>query len=138
MIHASPYVAQSWLNYVLDEINTYIQITEVGEIEQSIEYLNSQLAETNKTDARKALSNILEQQINTLMLSEVSSGYVLKTIDSASLPEIKSGPIRSKICISLTLAGFSLAFLFSSSYLSFCFSWLMEATMNLSMAFYFF
>ena len=54
----------------------------------------------------------LEQQINTLMLSEVSSGYVLKTIDSASLPEIKSGPIRSKICISLTLAGFSLAFLF--------------------------
>ena len=96
----------------LDEINDYIQAMEVSEIEQSIDYLKRQLSETNKTEVKKALSNILEQQIKTLMLSEVSTGYILKTIDSASLPEAKSGPTRSKICISLTIMGIVLTYLF--------------------------
>ena len=84
---------------------------EVSEIEHSIDYLKGQLSETNETEVKKALSNILEQQIKTLMLSEVSSGYILKTIDSASLPEVKSGPIRSKISISLTIMGIVLTYL---------------------------
>ncbi len=103
--HHSPHVANSWLNYISKEIDEYIQTMEVDDIKQTIKYLNTQLGESNSNEVRRALSNILEQQMKTLMLSEVSSGYIIRTIDSPSFPELKSGPGRAKITIVLTLLG---------------------------------
>ena len=50
--------------------------------------------------------------MKTLMLSEVSSGYVIKVLDSPSFPELKSGPGRAVICIVLTFLGSVLGYLF--------------------------
>tara|TARA_B100001250_G_scaffold65148_1_gene51590 strand:+ start:4622 stop:5563 length:942 start_codon:yes stop_codon:yes gene_type:complete len=110
--HASPFVANEWLNYISAEIDEYIQIMEVEDIKQTINYLNRQLGESNSNEVRRALSNILEQQMKTLMLSEVSSGYIIKVIDSPSFPEQKSGPGRARICIVLTFLGSLLSYLF--------------------------
>ena len=110
--HASPYIAKSWLEFISSSLDEYIQSMEIVDIEQSITYLNSQLAESNSNEVRRALSSILEQQMKTLMLSEVSSGYIIKIIDSPSFPEKKSGPGRAKICIVLTFLGSLMGYLF--------------------------
>tara|TARA_B100002052_G_scaffold58743_1_gene51735 strand:+ start:9946 stop:10998 length:1053 start_codon:yes stop_codon:yes gene_type:complete len=110
--HSSPYVAKAWLDFISSSLDEYIQSMEIVDIKQSINYLNSQLTESNSNEVRRALSSILEQQMKTLMLSEVNSGYVIKIIDSPSFPEKKSGPGRAKICIVLTFLGSLFGYLF--------------------------
>ena len=110
--HASPFIAQEWLTRVYKLVDEYIQIRDVQDLKETITYIDTQIEQSNSNQVRRALSNILESQMKTLMLSEVSSGYVIKVLDSPSFPELKSGPGRAVICIVLTFLGSVLGYLF--------------------------
>ena len=49
--------------------------------------------------------------MQTLMLASTNKAYVFKVLDSPIVPEIKSGPIRSIICVIGTLIGGALSLL---------------------------
>ena len=108
--HSSPYIAEKWLRYISKELDSYIQNLEIKDIEERINFLNRQLAEPNSSEVNRALSRLLENQMKTLMVSK-GSAYIIKTIDSPSFPEVKSGPSRSRICIVLTILGTLLGYL---------------------------
>ncbi|MFL2707184.1 MAG: hypothetical protein ACJ0HC_04745 [Gammaproteobacteria bacterium] len=110
--HASPFIAQEWLTRVYKLVDEYIQIRDVQDLKETITYIDNQIEQSNSNQVRRALSNILESQMKTLMLSEVSSGYVIKVLDSPSFPELKSGPGRAIICIVLTFLGSLLGYFF--------------------------
>jgi LPS O-antigen subunit length determinant protein (WzzB/FepE family) len=55
---------------------------------------------------------LIEEQTKTIMFANVRDEYVLKTIDPALIPELKSGPKRALICIVGTLLGIILSFFF--------------------------
>ena len=48
---------------------------------------------------------LIEEQTKTMMLTEVTEEYVLKTIDPPNVPDEKDGPKRALICVLGTMFG---------------------------------
>ena len=81
--------------------------------QNSIDYLNNIALETNLTGIKTAISQLLENQIQILMLAEASQDYVFKPIESPIAPEKKSQPARALICIIGTIMGFIISIVLS-------------------------
>jgi uncharacterized protein involved in exopolysaccharide biosynthesis len=92
--HFSPYVAKQWADWLVEDINYTIMKQDVGEAEQAIAYLKKQVETTPLADLRTVFSRLIEGQMKTVMLAEVSNEYLLKTIDPAVVPEEKAKPMR--------------------------------------------
>ena len=61
--------------------------------------------QTSLAEIRNALSDLIKQQTQTLMLVEANENYIFKVIEPPYVPEMKSGPSRALICILGTLLG---------------------------------
>ena len=107
--HQSPAVAQQWVTWLIEDINSVMKEREVNEANRSSEFLTKQIAFTNVADIRSILYKLIEEQAKTIMFAEVRDEYVFKTIDPALIPEVKSGPKRALICVLGTLLGGMLA-----------------------------
>ena len=107
--HYSPYIAQQWVNWLVDAINEEMKTRDLIEANNSIIYLNGQLEKTRVADLQEVLYQLIEEQTKTIMFANVREQYVLKTIDPALVPELKSGPKRALICVLGTLLGGILA-----------------------------
>ncbi|MDB2386262.1 Wzz/FepE/Etk N-terminal domain-containing protein [Shewanella sp.] len=107
--HMSPYVAQQWANWLIEDINKVMKERDVTEAHRSSEFLQNQIAKTNVADIRTILYQLIEEQTKTIMFAEVRDEYVFKTIDPALVPEEKAGPKRALICVLGTLLGGMLA-----------------------------
>ena len=66
-------------------------------------------SQTNFTEIKNVLSELIKSETQTIMLSKSSPEYMFKTIDRAIVPEFKLSPKRSIICIVGTLLGGFLA-----------------------------
>ncbi|BAJ01438.1 Wzz/FepE/Etk N-terminal domain-containing protein [Shewanella violacea] len=107
--HLSPAVAQQWVTWLIEDINSVMKERDVVEANRSSEFLNKQIALTNVADIRSILYKLIEEQAKTIMFAEVRDEYVFKTIDPALVPEEKAGPKRALICVLGTLLGGMLA-----------------------------
>lgn len=104
--HVSPYLAKAWADKLVKAINEEMRERELTEAERSIAYLNTQIAQTNIADVRAMLYSLIEEQTKTVMLANVRSEYVFKTIDPAVVPELKNSPKRALIVLfAVFLAG---------------------------------
>jgi len=104
--HQSPYIAQKWVNNIIQQINESMRESDKNKAEKSISFLNSQIANVNYEEVRQALSQLIQNQIKNLMLIESDNYYVLKVLDSPIAPEKRSAPVRSVIAILGTIFGF--------------------------------
>ena len=107
--HLSPAVAQQWVTWLIEDINSVMKERDVAEATRSSEFLNKQIALTNVADIRSILYKLIEEQAKTIMFAEVRDEYVFKTVDPALMPEEKAGPKRALICVLGTLLGGMLA-----------------------------
>ncbi|GIU12357.1 LPS biosynthesis protein [Shewanella sp. c952] len=107
--HLSPAVAQQWVTWLVEDINTVMKERDVAEANSSSEFLSKQIAQTNVADIRTILYQLIEEQTKTIMFAEVRDEYVFKTIDPALVPEEKAGPKRALICVLGTMLGGMLA-----------------------------
>ncbi|MDX1727699.1 MAG: Wzz/FepE/Etk N-terminal domain-containing protein [Pseudoalteromonas tetraodonis] len=103
--HVSPYVAQQWVNWLIQDINKTMKQRDVLEANKSTSFLTQQLEQTKIADIRTVLYKLVEEQTKTIMFANVRDEYVFKTIDPAIVPEQKSGPKRALICILGVLLG---------------------------------
>jgi uncharacterized protein involved in exopolysaccharide biosynthesis len=103
--HVSPFIAQQWVDWLIEDINQTMKIRDVTEAEESTAFLTSQLEKTQLTDIREVLFKLVEEQTKTIMFANVRDEYVFKTIDPAMVPEEKSGPKRSLIVVVGTMLG---------------------------------
>lgn len=109
--HLSPIVAQQWVTWLVQDINTAMRDQDIIEAERSIEYLNEQIATTSLADLQTMFFELIQSQTETIMLAKVRPEYVFKTIDPAIVPEEESKPMRALICVLGTLLGGMLAVL---------------------------
>lgn len=107
--HFSPYIAKQWVNWFIEAINEEMKNRDLVEANNSIVYLNTQLEATNVADFQRMLYQLIEEQTKTVMFANVREQYILKTIDPALVPELKSGPKRAFICVLGMLLGGVLA-----------------------------
>lgn len=107
--HYSPIVAKTWVDWLVEDINSTIMRHDVAEAEQAINYLHKQIESTSVADLQNVFFSLIEEQTKTVMLAKVTDEYLLETLDPAVVPELKSRPMRSLIVISCTILGFFLA-----------------------------
>lgn len=103
--HESPVVAAQWVGWLIEDVNAAVKAQDVEEATKSIEYLKQQVVNTSLADLQTRFSELIQSQIETVMLAEVRSEYVFKTIDPAVIPEERSRPNRALICILGTFFG---------------------------------
>lgn len=103
--HYSPMIAKQWLLWLVDDINTTMREQDKAEAQRSIDYLSNKLKETQLADMQTVFYQLIEEQIKTIMLAEVSQEYIFKTIDPANAPEEKAKPKRALIVILGTILG---------------------------------
>ncbi len=118
--HYSPYIAQKLVSIIIKEINESMRKIDSNQAEKSIAYLNQSALTTNIQPIREAIAKLLESQMRTLMLTASNEAYIFKVIDSPIVPEKKSKPSRSIICILGTIIGgfFSLIIVFVRQFLN--------------------
>jgi uncharacterized protein involved in exopolysaccharide biosynthesis len=103
--HYSPQIATQWLKLLVGDINNTMREQDKVEAQNSINYLTKKLEETQLSDMQTVFYQLIEEQIKTIMLAEVSKEYVLKTIDPANAPEEKAKPKRGLIVVLGTMLG---------------------------------
>jgi len=97
--HHVPHLAYEWSGLLVKEVNQHFQNRDVREASQNIDYLRAKIQETSIADMQSVFYRMIETQLKTLMLAEVSEEYLLKTVVQPKVPEIKSKPKRAFICV---------------------------------------
>ena len=103
--HFSPFIAQQWVLWLIDDINQHMRQQDISDAKKSIEYLSNKLEETSVAEMQKIFYELIEQQTKTKMLAEIRDQYVLKIIDPPTVPEKKDQPKRALICVLAVLLG---------------------------------
>lgn len=101
----SPYIAQQWVNWLIEDINKVMRERTIAETSQNLAYLNTQLQKTAVADMQSTFYKLIEEQTKSLMLAEVQEEFVFKVVDPAVVPELKDGPKRALICVLGALLG---------------------------------
>jgi uncharacterized protein involved in exopolysaccharide biosynthesis len=110
--HQSPVFAYEFLVLIIDEINQFNRKIAMENSENSLAYLYEQLSSERRDDLSLALSSLIERQLQTKMLANVNKDFLIQPIDSPFVPEMKYGPVRSQLCILITLFGAILSCIF--------------------------
>lgn len=101
----SPYLAQQWVNWLIEDINKVMRERTIAETSQNLAYLNTQLQKTAVAEMQSTFYKLIEEQTKSLMLAEVQEEFIFKVVDPAVVPELKNGPKRALICVLGTLLG---------------------------------
>lgn len=110
--HYVPRLAYEWTGLLTEELNRHFQARDVKAATRNIEYLREKINETSIAEMQSVFYRMIESQMKTLMLAEVSGEYLLRSVVQAKLPEKKSKPRRAVICvIGVMLGGFIGVFL---------------------------
>lgn len=103
--HLSPVFAKYFLDIVILELNKVVRTKDINESSKSLTFLREQLNKTQEKDIKNSISKLIETQLNVHMLASVREEYLVNEIEKPFIPEFKSSPSRSIICISITFIG---------------------------------
>jgi uncharacterized protein involved in exopolysaccharide biosynthesis len=103
--HQSPYVAEKWVSWLIQDVNDALRDNDVAQAERSIEYLQSEINNTSLSEMRSSLFDLVQSQTQTIMLANASPEYIFKTLDPAVVPELKAKPKRALIAVLGTMLG---------------------------------
>lgn len=97
--HYSPYIAKTWLELIVLDINSWLKNRDIAEAERSIKFLKQQIQQAKVAEIKNMLFNLIEEQMKTVMLAETRDEYVFKVIDPAIVADVKFKPKRSLIVV---------------------------------------
>ena len=103
--HYSPQLAKSILDSFVSAINKHMQNRKVNQVSKNIEYLEAQIERTAIAEMREVFYRIIEEQTKNKMVAEASPNYAFVPVSPSMIPEQRSKPTRSTICILITLFG---------------------------------
>ena len=109
--HISPFFAKELLELIIRESNELLRKKDMEESKQGLEYLTSELSKTPLVEIKGSINALIEAQLETQMLAQIHQDYILVEIEPPFIPEKKSKPSRSLICIFGTMLGAMLSML---------------------------
>jgi len=107
--HMSPIFAKDLLELIINEANELLRNKDLEDSSAAIAFLNTEIPKSSLITMKEAINKLVESQLQKQMMSKVNKEYILKIIDPPFIPEEKSKPTRSLICIFGTLLGGILA-----------------------------
>jgi capsular polysaccharide biosynthesis protein len=109
--HQSPYIAKEWTELIVDQLNQFYRTQDRRQAETSMNFLNTQIAQTSYTEIKNIIAELLKQEIQQLTLIEANDFYVFSYLDPPIVKEEKSEPTRSSISILGAVFGFMFSIL---------------------------
>jgi LPS O-antigen subunit length determinant protein (WzzB/FepE family) len=97
--HVSPLFAKEFLDLVISELNEVTKIKDLNDSSLALEYLQKELMNTQPIETRQSINKLIETQLQTQTFANVRKDYLVSPIETPHIPEIKSSPRRSFICI---------------------------------------
>jgi uncharacterized protein involved in exopolysaccharide biosynthesis len=88
----NPNTAAQWANGLVRLTNDYVRNKAIAESERNIAFLTDEGTKTNIVEARQAIYQIMQKEINTVMLARGSEEYAFKVLDPATVSEKASFP----------------------------------------------
>ena len=110
--HQSPFVAKKWTDTVFEEINSFYRQKDKAKSQNSVIYLNEQMAKTRFSEIKQVTAELLGQEIQKLTLIEANSDYVFEYVYPPDVMEQKSEPNRLIIILLFSFFGFVLGVIF--------------------------
>ncbi len=101
----SPVLAHQWVTWLIEDLNNSMRNREIKEANRAIVFLEEKLKSSVSVDMRAMLLRLMQKQTENIMLANVKADYLFRVIDPAIIPETKTSPSRSLICIVGTLFG---------------------------------
>ena len=83
---------------------------DLSKAKASYDYLMKEANAATLVEMNKALALMIERELNTIMLADLTEEYIFEILDPAVVPELKSYPSRT----SMTLYGLIISGLLSS------------------------
>ena len=109
--HKSPEISYNWLKLINYNINESMRSEDIKKAQSSIDFLQSSQSSTQIQSIKEAISNLLENQMQILMLASSNDSYIFKIIEPPVIPEIPSGPNRMLIVMISSFIGVMLSML---------------------------
>tara|TARA_B100000674_G_C37930150_1_gene957547 strand:- start:436 stop:1371 length:936 start_codon:yes stop_codon:yes gene_type:complete len=109
----SPTKSKEWVDSLLLDLNNFFRDQAISEATTSLNYLKNQLGKAQLIEVRQSIFNLIQDQIKIITLAEGREEYLFRTLDPSVVPDEKTSPARTLICI----IGSFIGFLFSVTYL---------------------
>lgn len=112
----SPELAAQWLEWLVEDLNAYWKKREQEQTQKSIAFLTEQAENARLSELRTVFYQLIAEQTKTTVLAEVSDEILLETVAPVVVPEQKSAPFRTLICVIGALMGGILSVVLSLIY----------------------
>lgn len=103
--HVSPLFAAEFIDLIVVEMNRVGKGKDLKEADAALLYLKEQSINTNTATLLKSINNLIESQMKTKMFANIRDEYLIEYIDKPFIPEQKTSPTRSVLCIFITIFG---------------------------------
>ena len=106
-------LAAAWANELVERTNERLRAQAIAEADQSIAYLNRELAKTQNVELSAAINRLIESQIKRKTLAAVQPQFAFKVVDPAIVADAdkRVRPKRKLIVVAFALAGLLLGVL---------------------------
>lgn len=106
--HVSPEFAYKLLSMIITQLNQIVKDQDIQESKKAVDFLDSAVSDVGSFDLVASINKLAEKQIETQMLAQSQTHYVLKVIDEPFVPIQRSYPKRSMIVILTSIISFVL------------------------------
>ena len=103
--HKSPIFAKKFMDLIIREADAKIRQIDFERSSDALAYLTTEISKTSLIEMRSSINQLIMSQLETQMMTQISSNYILNVIEPPYIPEIKSKPSRSLICLFGTVLG---------------------------------
>lgn len=107
---SDPELAALWANRLVLDVNKRRQSETIHEAQQSVKYLQQQLARNGSVEIQQAIYRLIEAQTKTIALASAREDYAFRVIDPAIRPERPIRPRRLQMVVAGLAFGLIIAF----------------------------
>lgn len=97
-------IAASWANEIVDRLNDQMRARALAEGEANVDYLQKQLTAATVVPVQQAVSKLLEQELQKVMVARGERQFAFRVVDHADVPKWRSWPKR-RLMVALGVLG---------------------------------
>jgi|GEM_PF-747173 len=115
----NPVLAAKWANALVVQVNKYLRADAITKTNRNLNYLQGYSTQAGQVEIQKAISSLVESELQKAMSANVNEEFSFSVIDRAVVPEKRAKPYR----ILIILVGFLSGLLLSALWKLMCFFW---------------
>ena len=102
--------AVAWANRLIQRANANLRAKAITETQQSLSYLEKELAKTSVVEVQNTIYRVMETQIKTMMMANTQEQFAFKVIDPAEIVD-EDAYVKPKRPLMIALGGVAGLFL---------------------------